>query len=123
LPNLCGLCLLATVVLTFTVVIGRRVQRPGSRDPATAVGPPDHVVRPTFAPVTIFGPLLAVIYLGRHHLAFHDSTRIETISQHFDVLVREVEIGARKVSAHLRRLGDRVRQGLAVGSKATDCSG
>jgi transcriptional regulator with XRE-family HTH domain len=61
------------------------------------------------APITIFGPLLAVIYLGRHYLAFRDSARIETISQHFDLLVREAEIGAREMSAHLRALGDRVR--------------
>lgn len=61
------------------------------------------------APVTIFGPLLAVIYLGRHYLAFRDTARIETISQHFDFLVREAEVGAREMSAHLRKLCDRVR--------------
>ncbi|NHB78515.1 helix-turn-helix domain-containing protein [Rhodobacter calidifons] len=61
------------------------------------------------APVTIFGPLLAVIYLGRHYLAFRDSARIETISQHFDFLVREAEVGARDMPAHLRGLRDRVR--------------
>lgn len=60
------------------------------------------------APVTIFGPLLAVIYLGRHYLAFRDSARIETITQHFDFLVREAEIGARDMGAHLQRLLDRV---------------
>jgi transcriptional regulator with XRE-family HTH domain len=60
------------------------------------------------APITIFGPLLAVIYLGRHYLAFRDSARIETISQHFDFLVREAEVGAREMSAHLRTLCDRV---------------
>ena len=60
------------------------------------------------APVTIFGPLLAVIYLGRHYLAFRDSARIETITQHFDFLVREAEVGARDMGAHLQRLLDRV---------------
>jgi transcriptional regulator with XRE-family HTH domain len=61
------------------------------------------------APITIFGPLLAVIYLGRHYLAFRDSARIETISQHFDLLVREAEIGARDMVGHLQGLCDRVR--------------
>ncbi len=61
------------------------------------------------APITIFGPLLAVIYLGRHYLAFRDSARVETITQHFDLLVREAEVGARDMVTHLQRLCDRVR--------------
>ena len=61
------------------------------------------------APITVFGPLLAVIYLGRHYLAFRDSARVETISQHFDLLVREAEVGARDMVAHLQGLMDRVR--------------
>ena len=61
------------------------------------------------APVTVFGPLLAVIYLGRHYLAFRDSARVETITQHFDLLVREAEVGARDMGGHLQTLLDRVR--------------
>jgi transcriptional regulator with XRE-family HTH domain len=60
------------------------------------------------APVTVFGPLLAVIYLGRHYLAFRDTARVETITQHFDLLVREAEVGARDMVAHLQSLIDRV---------------
>ena len=60
------------------------------------------------APITIFGPQLAVIYVGRHYLAVRDSARVETISQHFDTLVREAEIGARDMAAHLRGLCQRV---------------
>jgi transcriptional regulator with XRE-family HTH domain len=60
------------------------------------------------APVTVFGPQLAVIYLGRHYLAFRDSARVETITQHFDLLVREADIGARDMPAYLRDLRDRV---------------
>lgn len=60
------------------------------------------------APVTVFGPLLAVIYLGRHYLAFRDTARVETITQHFDLLVREAEVGARDMVAHLETLLDRV---------------
>ncbi|MCB2150913.1 MAG: transcriptional regulator, partial [Rhodobacteraceae bacterium] len=53
------------------------------------------------APVTIFGPLLAVIYLGRHYLAFRDSQRVVAISQHFDWLVREAQVGARDFPSFL----------------------
>ncbi|MDP4031789.1 MAG: helix-turn-helix transcriptional regulator [Pseudorhodobacter sp.] len=56
------------------------------------------------APVTVFGPLLAVVYLGRHYIAFRDSERVGSISQHFDWLVREATMGAREVGDHLRGL-------------------
>jgi transcriptional regulator with XRE-family HTH domain len=48
------------------------------------------------APVTIFGPLLAVLYLGRHYIAFRDTARVTSFSSHFDWLVREAELGARE---------------------------
>lgn len=60
------------------------------------------------APVTVFGPLLAVVYLGRHYLAFRDSARVQQISQHFDWLVKEAAFSARDVTGHLREL----RQGI-----------
>ena len=47
------------------------------------------------APVTIFGPLLAVIYLGQNYLAFRDLERVDAITAHFDTLVREASIPAR----------------------------
>ncbi len=56
------------------------------------------------APVTIFGPLLAVVYLGRHYIAFRDSARITKVAEHFDWLVREASLGARDVASHLRGL-------------------
>lgn len=56
------------------------------------------------APVTVFGPLLAVLYLGRHYIAFRDSLRVQGFAQHFDWLVREAEIGARDFPALLDRL-------------------
>ena len=60
------------------------------------------------APVTVFGPLLAVVYLGRHYLAFRDSARVESISQHFDWLVKEAAFSARDVPGHLAKLRDRI---------------
>ena len=56
------------------------------------------------APVTVFGPKMAVIYLGQHFLAFRDRNRVRTLSQHFDWLVREAAISARAVPDHLRAL-------------------
>jgi transcriptional regulator with XRE-family HTH domain len=56
------------------------------------------------APVTIFGPLLAVIYLGRNYLAFRDTERIRLITQHFDTLVREAEVASRDLPATLAML-------------------
>lgn len=56
------------------------------------------------APVTVFGPLLAVVYLGRHYLAFRDQDRVASVSRHFDWLIREAAVGAREVPDHLRML-------------------
>jgi transcriptional regulator with XRE-family HTH domain len=60
------------------------------------------------APVTIFGPLLAVIYLGRHYIAFRDTARVSSFSAHFDWLVREADMGAREFPALLERLGGEI---------------
>lgn len=56
------------------------------------------------APVTVFGPLLGVVYLGRHYIAFRDVARVTSLSAHFDWLVREAETGARDFPATLDAL-------------------
>ncbi|MEM6897878.1 MAG: transcriptional regulator, partial [Pseudomonadota bacterium] len=56
------------------------------------------------APVTLFGPLLAVIYLGSNYLAFRDSDRVDMITTHFDRLVREAVIGDRDFPAFIADL-------------------
>ena len=56
------------------------------------------------APVTVFGPNLAVIYVGRFYLAFREGQRVRSLSDHFDWLVREAEIDARAVPDHIRSL-------------------
>ena len=62
------------------------------------------------APVTVFGPMLAVLYLGRNYLAFRDSQRVQAITEHFDQLIRLSETGARDLpdilDAMIRRLPD-----------------
>ncbi|MDP2084811.1 MAG: helix-turn-helix transcriptional regulator [Gemmobacter sp.] len=56
------------------------------------------------APLTVFGPLLAVLYLGRHYLAFRDTARVEAFARHFDTLVREASVSAREMPGYLRAL-------------------
>jgi transcriptional regulator with XRE-family HTH domain len=60
------------------------------------------------APVTIYGPLLAVIYLGQQYLAFRESGRVRTFAEHFDGLVREAEIDARRIPDFLGALKDEI---------------
>jgi transcriptional regulator with XRE-family HTH domain len=57
------------------------------------------------APVTVFGPLLAVLYLGRNYLAFRDTERVRLLTRHFDALVREADVASRDFPRHLQRLG------------------
>ncbi len=61
------------------------------------------------APITIFGPLLAVLYTGGHYLAFRDRERIETLSLHFDELVRQAAFTARDMPDHFAELRSRIR--------------
>lgn len=56
------------------------------------------------APITVFGPLVAVLYLGRNYLAFRDTERVRAVTAHFDALVREAEVSARQFPDVLRRL-------------------
>lgn len=56
------------------------------------------------APITIFGPLMAVIYLGRNYVVFRDLDRIKGITGHFDWLIKEAEVSARHFPAHLQEL-------------------
>jgi transcriptional regulator with XRE-family HTH domain len=60
------------------------------------------------APITVFGPLLAVLYLGRNYLAFRDTDRIRAFTQHFDWLVREAEVATRDVPEVLKGLREGV---------------
>lgn len=66
------------------------------------------------APITVFGPLLAVIYLGSNYLAFRDTQRVRAFSDHFDNLVRQSRITARSFPDHLSELRARLSQGNRV---------
>ena len=54
------------------------------------------------APITVFGPRLAVIYVGRHYVAFRDRERVGAMSRHFDWLVREATVSDRAFMDHVR---------------------
>lgn len=56
------------------------------------------------APITIFGPLLAVLYVGRNYMAFRDTERVQVLTEHFDALVREASVSARELPDHIRAL-------------------
>ncbi|QPM90100.1 helix-turn-helix domain-containing protein [Pseudooceanicola algae] len=61
------------------------------------------------APITVFGPLLAVLYAGQNYIAFRDIERVEALSRHFDQLVREAAITARELPGFLRELRVSIR--------------
>ncbi len=61
------------------------------------------------APVTIFGPLLAVIYTGGHYMSFRDIERIEIFTNDFDTLIREATVTARDLPDHLEELAELIR--------------
>jgi len=50
------------------------------------------------APVTIFGPLLGVIYIGGHYMVFRESRQIRALTDHFDQLIRDSDTDARSAA-------------------------
>lgn len=56
------------------------------------------------AGLTVFGPLIGVIYLGQQYLVFRDRARVREFTTHFDGLVREASVFARNWPAHLQAL-------------------
>jgi hypothetical protein len=56
------------------------------------------------SPVTVFGPNLAVIYVGQCYLAFREIERVKSLSGHFDWLVREAVVDARNVASYIRSM-------------------
>ena len=60
------------------------------------------------APLTIFGPLLAVFYVGAYYMAFRERDRIDPFTRHFDRLVREARVTPRDLPGLLGQLKDRI---------------
>ncbi len=56
------------------------------------------------APITVFGPLMAALYIGQSYIVFRDAERVRAFLRHFDFLVREASVSARDFPRHLREL-------------------
>ncbi|WP_119306850.1 XRE family transcriptional regulator [Cohaesibacter haloalkalitolerans] len=56
------------------------------------------------APVTIFGPKLAVVYIGEFYLAFRESARVASLTSHFDRLIRQASVDPRDVPGYINAL-------------------
>jgi hypothetical protein len=59
-------------------------------------------------PITIFGPLLASIYVGKFFLTFRDPERLRTLTDHFDWLVREAVVDARDAAGTVASMAAKV---------------
>jgi transcriptional regulator with XRE-family HTH domain len=68
------------------------------------------------APLTVFGPQMAVIYVGRHYVTFRDRERVRAMSRQFDWLVREATVTDREFGDYVADL----RAGLAEEARAPD---
>lgn len=47
------------------------------------------------SPLTVFGPLMATIYIGHHYIVFRDNQKVELLSQHFDQIVSIAQVSTR----------------------------
>lgn len=67
------------------------------------------------APLTVFGPQMAALYVGRHYVTFRDRERVRAMSQQFDWLVREAQVTDRDFGDYVATLRDALlRQASAV---------
>lgn len=56
------------------------------------------------APLTVFGPLRAAIYVGQMYFVFNATEHIRVLTRHFDDLIRQAHVQPHEMPAHLRRL-------------------
>jgi hypothetical protein len=55
-------------------------------------------------PLTVFGPLRAVIYMGQMYFVLNGREHIRILTEHFDGLIRAASVQPRDVAAVLDRL-------------------
>lgn len=60
-------------------------------------------------PVTIFGPIRAVLYTGEVYFVFNSTDHIRILTEHFDSLIRSATVQPPDVPALAKRLIDEVR--------------
>jgi hypothetical protein len=56
------------------------------------------------APITIFGPIRAAIYIGQNYLVLQSRDHIRSLIGHFDQLVRAAKMGPTDMPIYLRGL-------------------
>ena len=61
------------------------------------------------APVTVFGQQRAVIYIGSSYFVFNTREHIETLTRHFDDLVRDASVLSHAVGDWLEKLAKSVQ--------------
>jgi hypothetical protein len=61
------------------------------------------------APVTIFGPLRASLYLGQLYLVLTSSDHVRTLTRHFDELIRGAVVQPPQVPDYVNRLRHEVK--------------
>lgn len=62
------------------------------------------------APVTIFGPLRAALYVGQMYLVLTSTEHVRTLSKHFDDLIRGAVVQPNDIAGYLKRLRTEVRR-------------
>ena len=60
------------------------------------------------APVTVFGQRRAVIYIGSAYFVFNTREHVESLTRHFDQLVRDASVLSHDTASWLRKLADTV---------------
>lgn len=60
---------------------------------------------PYSAPITAYGPLLALLYLGRRYIAFSDNEWVQAFTMRFDALVLAASIPSREFPERPRERG------------------
>lgn len=61
------------------------------------------------APITVFGQRRAVIYIGSAYFVFNTADHVQTLSRHFDQLVRDARVLSHETPGWLRALAAQVR--------------
>lgn len=56
------------------------------------------------APVTIFGPLLAVVYIGSYYMVYREQRQVRALTDHFEQLVRDSGVDARSAADVIGRM-------------------
>lgn len=60
------------------------------------------------APITIFGPQRAVVYIGQMYFAFNTTEHIRVLTRHFDELIRGAVVQAHEIGGFVRTLHDQL---------------